>query len=645
MDILQYLIELLKIRKEIGIEGLGTLYKKKTPGRYDAELHSFVPPSYVLEFTNDVKEHFNLTQYIQSKRSISEESAKYFINDFVQEVQKGLAEAGTYDLKNLGRFIFENAQITFHPTHDINIGFDFFALPSFTGELTPPHTTADSHIESTEKTEVQVEEVAIDSREQSEEIENVASANFTDEELPNTTVDEDVAEIPLVEKLDEASTEVPSEEESEVEHIEANEPKNEEVPLATTVEEVAEIPVVEELDEASNEFPSEEKSDVEHIETDEPKNEEALLATTVEEVAEIPLVEEFDEASNEFPLQEEPEVEPINADEPENEEVLLETTVEEVTKEDIFSTEESTTEAINDTHSTKTFEENDATQDEVYEEIAEVGAFTEVNESTVEDTTWDFNDEHVISQEDIQEEKLPLAEDGDEDNRDTKTDHKKQGIKIKASTQSWDFDSAADTDNSLDHNEVGEFYGIDEPDPTEYQTEGMSLYKKLTIGILAVGVIIAAIYLYNPEIISELIRDKVTNPDQKMAIPLPQNDLKTQQDSLSFADSIMANAEKAGLAVEPAQDTIKVTANAQPVNSTTYEIISAALGNSKEVEKYIARMKKNGFDAKVANMPGKIYKKISIASYTNRDSATKDLKKLKVRLKNSELYIFEDKNK
>lgn len=122
MDILQYLIELLKTRKQIGIEGLGTFYKKKTPGRYDAETHSFLPPSYALEFSSDVLEHTNLSQYIQTKRGISEDSAKYFISQFVEEVHKGL-QNGEYNFENLGILQQTGNQLVFTASQDINIGF------------------------------------------------------------------------------------------------------------------------------------------------------------------------------------------------------------------------------------------------------------------------------------------------------------------------------------------------------------------------------------------------------------------------------------------------------------------------------------------------------------------------------------------
>lgn len=136
MEILQYLLELLKTSKQIGLEGLGTFYKKKTPGRYDAATHSFLPPSYALEFTTEVLEKTNLAAYIHHKRGISEDSANYFISQFVTELQKSL-QNGTLTLEHLGTFKSEDGKLTFNPSQDINTGFDFFALPSVNAEIKP----------------------------------------------------------------------------------------------------------------------------------------------------------------------------------------------------------------------------------------------------------------------------------------------------------------------------------------------------------------------------------------------------------------------------------------------------------------------------------------------------------------------------
>ncbi len=560
MDILHYLIELLKIRKEIGIEGLGTLYKKKTPGRYDATIHSFVPPSHVLEFTTALIENVNFAQYIQTKRNISKESATYFINNFVNAVKQDLTETGTFTLENLGTFSLTENQLTFTPTHQINIGFDFFALPPVTAAIPTPIVEEQVTVSN------QVEEITTE--QPTHEVEKMADEPSEVEENP----------LPKVEELEISEEETPA-------IIPVGEILTDEVILTAT-----EISTeIEEVQKVTEIFLDEKEVDTEFMPT---TADDATIETSIEEVLPEPI---------------EPNV---NVSDP---------------------------------------GENEATQNEVYEEISEV--ITTLTDDTSQPATieddqdlWDFDNENVVSAEDTIEDKPDFVPAQSED-ANLYAQKSKQVVKINATTNTWDFDDASDTDRDSDSQQNEPFQDIDEPDNSEAISEETSFFKKMMIVILIVGAAIAAVYLYNPDLFNGFLNKQNADINQKMAIPLPQENLKTQQDSLSFADSIMQNAEKVGLNVTPAKDTIKVTAKAKPLNTTTYEIIAAALATNGEVERYIATMKKNGFNAKIANMPGKIYKKISIASYTNRDSATRDLKKLRIRLKNSDLYIFEDKNK
>ncbi|WP_316806268.1 SPOR domain-containing protein [Pedobacter agri] len=130
MNILSYLLELLQQRKEVGISGLGTFYKKKSPGRYDKEKQSFLPPSYTLNFSSDVKPDQSLADYISAQRNISVESADYYISQFVDEVKQKLEEEHEADLENLGRLFFtEHEGLSFEAAKNINYGSEFYGLP------------------------------------------------------------------------------------------------------------------------------------------------------------------------------------------------------------------------------------------------------------------------------------------------------------------------------------------------------------------------------------------------------------------------------------------------------------------------------------------------------------------------------------
>ena len=142
MDILSYLFELLQQRKEVGITGLGTFYKKKFPGRYDKEKQAFLPPGYSLQFNTEIKEEDALVDYISSKRNLSIESAQYYVAQFVAEISKKLELEHEADLENLGRLFFtEHEGLSFEPAKKINYGSKFFGLPSLPETIAPENPT------------------------------------------------------------------------------------------------------------------------------------------------------------------------------------------------------------------------------------------------------------------------------------------------------------------------------------------------------------------------------------------------------------------------------------------------------------------------------------------------------------------------
>lgn len=137
MDILSYLTELIKTRKEVGISGLGTFYKKKSPGRYDVETHSFLPPSYTLAFVEETRESQSLIAYISKKRNISTEAATYYIDQFTDETIKHLSEKQYADFGEMGILSGTPGSLIFNPKDQVNFGFDFYGLPLLKEEPTP----------------------------------------------------------------------------------------------------------------------------------------------------------------------------------------------------------------------------------------------------------------------------------------------------------------------------------------------------------------------------------------------------------------------------------------------------------------------------------------------------------------------------
>ncbi|MFD0940662.1 HU domain-containing protein [Pedobacter boryungensis] len=157
MDILLYLTELLQTRKTVGIAGLGTLYKKKSPGKYDADKHAFVPPSYTIAFTTELKEQEELANFISAKRNITLDSANYYIGEFSDKIHAELADKYEADLEPIGKLKLVNDEITFIREQESNFGFDFFGLPTLT-ELNSESELKDNSAPVEENTIEEIEE-------------------------------------------------------------------------------------------------------------------------------------------------------------------------------------------------------------------------------------------------------------------------------------------------------------------------------------------------------------------------------------------------------------------------------------------------------------------------------------------------------
>ena len=145
MDVLSYLSELIQTRKAIGIAGLGTVFKKKQPGRYDAATHSFLPPSYTIGFTTEVKEDVQLPGYISKKRNVSADTASYFINEFSETIHGQLNDHQEASLGTLGKLIKTGDELRFEPADEISYGFDFYGLPAVKAGVEMPEPVITVH--------------------------------------------------------------------------------------------------------------------------------------------------------------------------------------------------------------------------------------------------------------------------------------------------------------------------------------------------------------------------------------------------------------------------------------------------------------------------------------------------------------------
>lgn len=163
MDILFHLRDFLQSHKTIGIDGLGTFYKKKSPGKYDVDTHSFLPPSYVLTFDDEVKEPEHFINLIAETTNVDYDSAKLQLNEFVEKIHTQLNDQQEFVLEDFGKFILANDKVNFLPIEG-NFGNEFYGLPTL------------PEIDQTDKEETKVEEVEAAPIEQ-KEIETPTSQN------------------------------------------------------------------------------------------------------------------------------------------------------------------------------------------------------------------------------------------------------------------------------------------------------------------------------------------------------------------------------------------------------------------------------------------------------------------------------------
>jgi hypothetical protein len=206
MDILLYLTELLQSRKAIGIVGLGTLYKKKSPGKYDIEKHAFVPPSYALEFTTELKEQEELANFISESRNISIDSANYYISEFVEKLQAQLADQQEADLTPIGRLKIVDDQLTFIAEQESSFSNESYGLPTL-NELTTENseeTDPTNEIIASDETiglETSVDEEKVAASDEVEDtIDSVVEENKLEEENPGQETGETLQENELDEQ-------------------------------------------------------------------------------------------------------------------------------------------------------------------------------------------------------------------------------------------------------------------------------------------------------------------------------------------------------------------------------------------------------------------------------------------------------------
>src|SRR5215469_2792355 len=114
MDLAIYINELLGIRGEVNVPGIGFFQHQRIGGYYNENERKFYPPHHDIVFDPQPKEDDGLAAYISNKKNISPASAKYFIDKYTTGLKAQAAEHKV-DITGLGHLFYEYSLLAFKP--------------------------------------------------------------------------------------------------------------------------------------------------------------------------------------------------------------------------------------------------------------------------------------------------------------------------------------------------------------------------------------------------------------------------------------------------------------------------------------------------------------------------------------------------
>ncbi len=112
MDLAIYINELLGLKGEVNVPGVGYFAQKRIAGYYNENEKKLYPPHHEITFDPESKDDDGLAAYISKKKNISPASARYFIEKYAAGLKQKAAE-GSADVAGLGQLYYEYAALTF----------------------------------------------------------------------------------------------------------------------------------------------------------------------------------------------------------------------------------------------------------------------------------------------------------------------------------------------------------------------------------------------------------------------------------------------------------------------------------------------------------------------------------------------------
>jgi len=549
MDIISYLLELLQQRKEVGITDLGTFYKKKSPGRYDKETQSFLPPSYVLQFTSELKEEDALPNFISTKRNISTESANYYIAQFTEEIKQKLEVEHEAELANFGRLFFtEHAGLSFEPIENISYGSEFYGLPSL-------QETVNDEVDS-------------------------SAPEQNDEE-----VFEEIAEAPVAPANVDGNIEPPIIENIELDEV-RDDLKNTLSRTDSSEDEVVPAPefIKGQHEEHPNRFGHRPESEASDNETDQ------RTENLEEEIVPAPdfIKEQHEEHPNRFGHTPESELDHRHS---------IETPESDGANEESDTTADSPTEAV--TAAPGFIKEQHEEHPNRFGHAPESETLAnEINRDITSQTT--AEPKKYINLEEDKSAAEPITE-------------APEFIK----------EQHAEHPNRFGHDPM-----IDEP----LAEESKPIWPKVIAVIILLAVIGAVVYFLKPDLFNQQPKTETTAVAVIDSPKTVVDTAKARQDSIAKTDSILKANQ-----VASSPDTVTKKAVSAPA-SPVFHVIAISFQTEAAAQRYIAKMKKEGYDAKIVKIEG-TRKKVSIANFSTKEEAEKQKDILQKKLKGQGFYV------
>jgi nucleoid DNA-binding protein len=601
MDILSYLLELLQQRKEVGITGLGTFYKKKYPGRYDKEKQTFLPPGYTLQFSTEVTEEEALVNFISTKNNITNEDARHHIAQFVEEVNQQLELDHEAELQNTGRLFFTEQGLDFEPVKNMNYGSEFYGLPPL----------AETVMEETKTALPQDEEEVYD---------EIAEAPSTPSPFGNKSY-----QAPVIENIE--LDEVRDDLKNTLKHTE------------TDAAEITEAPefIKEQHEAHPNRFGHTPESEVENVTSEQYTIEPAEKQEEANPVKEVDIPEsviiQHEEHPNRFGHTPESEVENIAAEH----------------------------QAVEASHMDETEHTENKATDNLVEDVNQVEVPPSIVEQHEENPDR-FG--HTLEAEKniekpvetvIPEAVLPQQEYSSRFSLRSETDEPKTYINLEDEAKKEEPVIEAPAFIKEQHAEHPNRFGHDPIEHNDEPGQGMSTWLMITIAIVALLVIAAITFLIKPELFTGETANTV-KPAQ-IVVDSPKVDvdtLKAKQDSIAKTDSILkanqvqkktdtVKKEAVKTVVKPAIETPKENKVVPNTGPSTFYVIAASFQSEKKALVFIKQMEKIGLKAEIASVPGRL-KKVSIASFSTEKEAKTQKDILEKKLKGKGYFVQQKHN-